>query len=547
MRNLRTWLLLTALIVSANLLFGDSTTWRAIVCDIGTYEIYPIDLPLNQPPSAESPLAGIPHPYFVAITGDATRAIVTNIQSPPEESNIFSLDLTTDHISIATSTHLENGATALAITPDGAKIYVVNVNGDIQVLNTNNLSSITTIPNGEFYGASLGYIALSPTRPEGYVSVYDAKVYVINTLSNTVTGSYDLPVGVSSAGIAVTPNGAEVYVGSVNNNQIFSITLSDGTVHTINGKTSSTTTNIVIAPDGMAVYAIQASTPDTVLTKIDTSTHAVVAEFPIPSALGAPAVAAITPDGKTVCITDGTGPGQYVAFIDTATGSSSTLQLTISESSGCFGIAITPDQAPTARFTYSASGSCVTFDASASSSPIGGISTYAWNFGDGQTLTTSSPITSHTYSASGTFTVTLTVTNTGGTSTELAFTGQTASNNGGPSAVTTQQILVQTMGVAKFTGQVRRGHHDKRVFLSTRWSRSLIPHTKKFTIFARNTKVATVKANHKHKKKIRLHPHRVPKSISKQYRRYLGHKYNIRVVDAQGHISQPTFLRVAQH
>jgi DNA-binding beta-propeller fold protein YncE len=468
----------------------------------------------------------------------------------PSASNIFSLNLTTNPISIATSTSLENGSLALALTPDGEKTYVADENGDIKVLKASDLSSITTIPNSEFESARARFIAISPTRPEAYVTTLSStKVFVINTTTNHVTGSFNLSGGTDLNAIAITPTGSEVYVVNYAPTKIFYITLSDGTVNTITGMSpTKNAQGIAIAPDGTAVYAMQYEPNNSVLTKIDTSTHAVVSEFAIPSTLQNPQHLAITPDGKTVCITDegGDDGSQFMAFINTTTGSSSTLQLTTSLSSQ-LGIAITPDQAPTARFTPTVSGTTVTFDASASSSPIGSIATYAWDFGDGQTATTTSPTTAHTYSTSGTFTVTLTVTNTAGTSTELTFTGQTASNNGGPSAVTTQQITAQTTAIDSFKGKVHRDHKEKKVYLKTKWTKSLVPNAKKYEIFARDTKIATIKANHKRHQTLHLHPHHFPHKISKDYRHYLEHKYNIRVVDSLGHISQPTFVHVVKH
>jgi PKD repeat protein len=87
-------------------------------------------------------------------------------------------------------------------------------------------------------------------------------------------------------------------------------------------------------------------------------------------------------------------------------------------------------------------GSPTTFNASSSSSPVGTIASYAWNFGDGHTVKTTHPSITHTYATAGTFSVTLTVTNSQGTSTKKVFTGNTMSNNGGPSAKDTKHVTI---------------------------------------------------------------------------------------------------------
>ncbi|MBZ9569722.1 PKD domain-containing protein, partial [Patescibacteria group bacterium] len=86
------------------------------------------------------------------------------------------------------------------------------------------------------------------------------------------------------------------------------------------------------------------------------------------------------------------------------------------DTSGC--ISPPPNQPPVASFTKSAAtvtvGEIVFFDASASFDPDGLIVSYDWNFGDGDTA--GGVIVNHSYSASGNYTVTLTVTDDDGAS-----------------------------------------------------------------------------------------------------------------------------------
>ena len=208
------------------------------------------------------------------------------------------------------------------------------------------------------------------------------------------------------------------------------------------------------------------------------------------------------------------------------------------------GMAISPDQAPTARFTTTVRGQTVTFDGSSSTSPFGGIATYAWNFGDGTSQTVTTPQVSHTYSRNGAFTVTLTVTNTQGTSTTQTFTGQTVSNNGGPSATTSQQVTI-SIKVSSFKGKPKIVRDDKKLFLKTWWTKSGDPTVARYKIYAFKKKIASISAHHKRKHTIRLHPQHFPrKHLSHSYRRYIQHKYNIRAVSASGAKSSPTFVKV---
>jgi len=68
--------------------------------------------------------------------------------------------------------------------------------------------------------------------------------------------------------------------------------------------------------------------------------------------------------------------------------------------------------APMASFQATPNGLTVNLDASASSDSDGTITSYAWDFGDGQTG--SGQMTSHTFTAAGTYSIQLTVTDDGG-------------------------------------------------------------------------------------------------------------------------------------
>jgi PKD repeat protein len=95
---------------------------------------------------------------------------------------------------------------------------------------------------------------------------------------------------------------------------------------------------------------------------------------------------------------------------------------------------ITLDEAPTASFTptplHPAAGQPVSFDGSSSNDPDGSIASYSWTFGDGSSGTGMTP--THSYSASGIYTVTLKVT-----------------DSIGATATTTQQLPVGL--IASFT------------------------------------------------------------------------------------------------
>jgi PKD repeat protein len=119
----------------------------------------------------------------------------------------------------------------------------------------------------------------------------------------------------------------------------------------------------------------------------------------------------------------GTGTGATASHTYAA-GGTYTISLTVTDNRGgtntttqSVSVAPPPNVPPTAAFTSSPDGTTVTFDGSGSSDSDGTVAAYAWNFGDGATSTTGAKV-SHTYGATGTYSVSLTVTdNSGATNT----------------------------------------------------------------------------------------------------------------------------------
>lgn len=343
-------------------------------------------------------LAAFSGPFAVAITPDSTKAYVSNLSS----NNVNVIDTLDDSVIATIGTG--NGPTAIAITPDGTKAYVTLFVDAVGVIDTAN-NAFTSIPTGGFPSA----VAITPDGKTAYVVDRSGNLIVINTSDNSFTS---IPLGGAPTAIAITPDGQKAYVVNFGNNNVAVINTADNRV----------------------------------ITTIPTGTD--------------PASIVITPDGKKAYVAN--QGDNDVAIIDTTTNTFVTIPVGNSPST----INITPDQAPLARFTasLSPSGFASLFDASSSLSPVGDIIAYSWNFGDGTLLSTASPIISHSYREPGSYLVTLTVTNSGGTSTSqifnpssmpvftpfdnpnlirfIGFDYLSLTNNGGPSATTTQTLTI---------------------------------------------------------------------------------------------------------
>jgi PKD repeat protein len=126
---------------------------------------------------------------------------------------------------------------------------------------------------------------------------------------------------------------------------------------------------------------------------------------------------------------DGTNEtGEIVTHSYSSTGNY-TVNLTVTDNDGATNstskivdICPTPNKPPIAKFIYSPPkpfvklfvNQTITFDASSSYDPDGNITSYEWDFGDGNTTNTTEEIVTHLYSSTGNYTVNLTVTDDDG-------------------------------------------------------------------------------------------------------------------------------------
>ena len=207
---------------------------------------------------------------------------------------------------------------------------------------------------------------------------------------------------------------------------------------------------IAVSPDGKSVYVANAQTNGAGgVSQYDVGAGgALTPKSPATVAGGnRPFGIAVSPDGKSVYVTNFlTNVAGGVAQYDVGAGGALTPKVpaTVAGGSRPIGIAVAPEQGPSASFTATAApaGAQTLFSGAASSDPDGTIARYDWDFGDGSTAANGGPAPAHVYTKAGTYTVRLQVTDDGGCSTAVVFTGQTASCNDNPAAIATRAITV---------------------------------------------------------------------------------------------------------
>ncbi len=369
-----------------------------------------------------------PNPVAIAIKPDGTGAYVVNGVSSP---NCVTVPGTVVPVSIGGGPSLSvgtpvtlpnsNSPVDAAVSPDGKTLWVLTSTGflDGLALPGLTLASATGIPSGA------RHIVLSPDGATAYISVpppftegpplpgfilpvaLGAKPAPGTAINLPTTGSSGGPSSPTSLEIATTPAGrSTLYVADPANLRVVGIPLPGGPPSALSLNSLDDNAGALFAtPDGGTV---EMTTPGRNLTVNITG-----AAKP-PGALGT------CFSGQVISCPPGNGP-----------------------------IVVTPDQAPVASFvaTPAGPGQPTSFDASASTVAYGTIASYHWVFGDGSSQDTSGPTTTHSYATGGIYSVSLTETDSAGTSVSgsppsTIFTGQTMTRRGGPEAQATRRVSI---------------------------------------------------------------------------------------------------------
>ncbi len=359
---------------------------------------------------------------------------------------------------------------AVAISPSGRHLYVANAGpSTISAFAIDAAGALTALPGSPVAAGNVpSGLALTPDGRQlfvanqyaGTIASYALGADGAPTLANASAATVSGPIG-----LALTPDGKRLFAsGTVpmllsSQGLVTGFAIGAGGVLTnLPGSPAVIGPNggaLAVAPNGTRVFA--ASPGSAQVSALDIGADGGLTAAP-GSPVATPARArgvAITPNGNTLLVGGDSGGllSQAPLVASYAVGANGGLTgnpgSPFSAGSGgqvdYLGLAISPNQPPTAALAASSAGNgTFVFDATASTDSDGSVVRYDWDFGDGTKLANGGATATHTYSTSDNYTVTLIVTDSENCSLIPIYTGQTASCNGGGSALSTRTVEVDS-------------------------------------------------------------------------------------------------------
>ncbi|WP_130292575.1 Hsp70 family protein [Pseudonocardia sediminis] len=196
--------------------------------------------------SDNSVVATIPvrtRPYALAVTPDGSKVYVPNHDS----GTVSVIDTATDRVSaeiaVAPNPHW------IAFSPDGSRAYAANHESNlITVLNTTDNSVLAEVP----VGTSPHSVAVNPSKPLVANVNYDsASVSMIDTDTNEVVAT--VPVGTNPQAIAWSPDGRFAYTANLKDNTV-SVISAESYAVTATIPTEDSPTSVGVLPNGKQAY-----------------------------------------------------------------------------------------------------------------------------------------------------------------------------------------------------------------------------------------------------------------------------------------------------
>ncbi len=294
----------------------------AYIANNGGTTVSVIDVATN---TVVTTIAGFSQPYTITMNALGTKAYITN-----SDSTTISIVDTGSNTITGTITGFD-GPSGMVITPDGSTAYVNNYgalggagSGNATTIRVVNLNTNTIVGSPIYVSLAPAALAITPDGAYVYVACYvdgnlgTGTVSIIKTSTNTVVKTI---MGFSGPfSILITPDGSKAYVANFGSNNFDPCGTTVSVIDTRSNTIISTISlglqpsGLAITPDGNFVYVTIYNTlylgPGYTLLTAFEGTVNVINTYnqqvlsPVLLTGGSPSTIAITPDGTRAYVTN---------------------------------------------------------------------------------------------------------------------------------------------------------------------------------------------------------------------------------------------------